>query len=134
MKRLRLKQDVTAGGRWKVGDPIDSPTIAGREPSWSTVRSRYWKNRAASAQPGEFSDQALASMKKLGRAPPDPATGRPLELEHVTPQRTGDPSRHSSSNLIEVTDLEHAFFDRYRQGVKDISGRSWQYSKLDPRK
>ncbi len=29
--------------RWKRGDAIDKPMPDGSNPSWDTVRSRYWK-------------------------------------------------------------------------------------------
>lgn len=118
-----------ASKRWKVGDPHDAP-IKGTEPKWNTIRPRYWKNRAAAARPAEFTPSNLVRMKK-GRAPIDPFSGRSTELEHVIPQRTNAPGRHQS--LMEVSPLEHAFFDRYRIGVMDLSGRSWQWSHLDSR-
>ncbi|MEM7176003.1 MAG: tetratricopeptide repeat protein, partial [Chlamydiota bacterium] len=31
---------------WKVGDPINNLTKSGGVPKWSTVRQRYWKNKA----------------------------------------------------------------------------------------
>lgn len=114
--------------RWQVGDPHDAPTAAGREPSWKTVRERYWKNRAASAKPGEFTPADLENMKR-GKPPLDPVSGKPMELEHVKPQRSGDPDRHR--DLMEVSPLEHSFFDRYRY-VADPDGRrfeTWKYDK-----
>jgi hypothetical protein len=120
----------SASRRWRVGHPIDAPTAAGREPSWSTVRQRYWKNRAANAAPGEFTPESLARMKK-GRAAIDPHSGKPMELEHVVPQRTCAPGRHAT--VWELTPFEHAFLDRFRRGVTDALGRSWKWSHLDPR-
>ena len=48
---------------WKVGDPIDNLTKAGNEPSWSTVKSRYWKNEAH-YNPDMYSRKNLELMKK----------------------------------------------------------------------
>ena len=62
--------------------------IAGKEPSWSTIRSRYWKNRATNGGTGEFSPENIERMAK-GRPPIDMASGKPMELEQVIPQRTG---------------------------------------------
>ena len=54
-----------------------------------------------------------------------------MELEHVLPQRTGDPHKHR--DLMEVTPLEHSFFDRYRK-VKDPAGRTFKTNiHTDPR-
>ena len=30
--------------QWEVGDSIDQKTSKGNDPTWSTVKSRYWKN------------------------------------------------------------------------------------------
>lgn len=40
---------------WKVGDPIDNLTSAGKVPSWDTVRNRYWKNESIN-NPLKYSD------------------------------------------------------------------------------
>ncbi|MDN3514332.1 MAG: hypothetical protein NG747_08030 [Candidatus Brocadia sp.] len=120
-----------ANKRWKVGDPHDAPTAGGKTPTWSTVRERYWKNRAAAATPGEFTPPNLDRMRK-GLAPIDPHSGLPIELEHVTPQRTGAPNAHR--DLLEVTPLEHSFFDRFRHAA-DPTGRRWNTSiRTDPRR
>jgi len=121
---------ASAGKKWKVGDPHDAPTAAGRTPTWSTVRNRYWKNRAQTAAPGEFSPSNLSRMR-AGKAPIDPHSGLPMELEHMTPQRTGSPTMHR--DLLEVTPLEHSFFDRFRK-FTDPNGRRWNTSiRTDPR-
>jgi hypothetical protein len=113
------------GRRWRTGDPHWA-TVGGREPSPHTVRYRYWRNRwAQSIGSGEFSEADLARMRR-GRPPHDPHTGRPIELEHMVPQRTGDPLRHR--DLLEVTRLEHSFFDRCRT-AQDVSGRSFSTSR-----
>jgi hypothetical protein len=68
---------------------------------------------------------------KAGKAPVDPVTGERIELEHVTPQRTGSPGRHR--DVLEVTPLEHSFFDRFRK-VVDPAGRSFKTNSwTDPR-
>ncbi len=59
--KVKSEFDKTQG--WKVGDPIDNLTRAGKEPSWSTVRSRYWKNEAY-YNSGYYSEANLARMKK----------------------------------------------------------------------
>ena len=121
---------ITKGRRWRVGDPIDALTADGNVPSWNTARQRYWKNRAATAREGEFNPADLERMRG-GGAPIDPATGRPMELEHYIPQRSGGPNR--PDNLFEVWDYEHSFFDKHRKGVRDAEGRMWEHSDLDDR-
>ncbi len=117
------------GRRWRVGDPHHALTAAGREPIWATIRRRYWQNRAQSARPGEFTPENLARMRR-GLAPLDRASGRPVELEHIVPQRTGHPDRHR--DLMELTPLEHSFFDRFRR-VTDPAGRRFQTHLYDTR-
>jgi hypothetical protein len=39
---------------WKVGDLIDNLTKAGNEPSWSTVKSRYWPWEHAEIDPYRY--------------------------------------------------------------------------------
>ena len=63
---------------WKVGDDIANLTKAGKEPSWTTVRQRYWKNQAVDNAMG-FEADNIARMKK-GLAPI--IDGSPMELHH----------------------------------------------------
>jgi hypothetical protein len=121
---------VPAKRRWRLGDPHDMPGRGGGKPTWKTVKERYWKNRAATAQPGEFGKPDLKSMRK-GRAPIDPHSRKPLELEHVTPQRTGDPNMHR--DLLEVTPLEHSFFDKHRKFADPAGGKFRTNRFTDPR-
>ena len=108
--------------RWKSGDAIDKPMPDGSEPSWNTVRSRYWKNRAASSF-GEFSDRNLRLMRR-GHAPVDfnPRTGamESRELHHVLPQRTG--GSNAPLNLRELTPDQHGAIDAFRHTVPTTGG------------
>jgi hypothetical protein len=112
--------------RWRLGEPIDKPMSNGSRPSWKTVQSRYWKNRAAaSRQSNEFSRSNLRRMRR-GSAPQDynPRTGRweSRELHHVNPQRYA--GEHSPLNLRELTPDWHAEVDpfRYIPGIHPIRG------------
>ncbi len=108
--------------RWKNGDAIDKPLPDGSEPSWKTVRSRYWKNRA-SASNGEFSRENIARMKQ-GKAPVDfnPRTRQfeSRELHHVIPQRAG--GSNSPINLRELTPDQHGAVDAFRHTVPTTRG------------
>ncbi len=104
--------------RWKIGDAIDKPMSNGANPSWNTVRSRYWKSRAHGSQgTGEFSASNLARMEK-GKAPldynPRKGTYEPRELHHHNPQRNGGPGVNNPVNLREVTPDQHVALDPYR--------------------
>lgn len=96
---------------WKVGDPIDNLTKAGNEPSWSTVKSRYWKNEAY-YNSDLYSERNLEFMRK-GYAPHySESIDVPKELHHINGRKVENP--HSQSNLLEVWPWEHADKDPYR--------------------
>jgi hypothetical protein len=112
-----------------VGDPHHAWTTGAREPAWSTVRQRFWKNEAAQARPGgEWSVTNIQRMRQ-GRAPLD-VSGKSYELEHLIPQRSGDPDRHR--DLMPLTRLEHSFFDRHAR-VYDPAGRRFRTELYDTR-
>ena len=95
---------------WKVGDPIDNLTKAGNEPSWSTVKSRYWKNEAH-YNPDMYSRKNLELMKK-GKAPRHNTIDVPKELHHINGRNIDNP--HNIDNLMSVWPWEHAEIDPYR--------------------
>ena len=64
---------------WKVGDDISNLTKAGNEPSWTTVRQRYWKNQAFCENP-LYNEEDFVRMRK-GLAPI--RDGAPMELHHT---------------------------------------------------
>jgi hypothetical protein len=114
---------VMPSGEWKVGDPINTPDAEGNDPSWRTATSRYWQNRAANAEPAEFSPQNLGRMR-AGRAPVVRiiarirATGEEVELfvarelHHIEGRAIPDP--HNPTNLQEVWPWEHEAIDPNR--------------------
>jgi hypothetical protein len=63
---------------WKVGDDIRNLTKAGKDPSWTALRQRYWKNEAY-YHPERYPND-LKRLKK-GRAPIG-EDGFPMELHH----------------------------------------------------
>lgn len=102
---------------WKTGDPVNNLTSKGKTPSWSTIRSRHWKNRALNAADGEFSESNLKRMQK-GKAPKlfDPGTGKTESVELHHPKGRGD------GNLFEFEELlpsQHAAKDPNRKLKKE---------------
>ena len=95
---------------WKVGDPIDKLTASGKEPSWNTVRARYWKNEAF-LHSDEYLKTDLMRMKK-GLAPIDIETGASMELHHIKGRKILNP--HSLENLQQVWPWEHDAIDPCR--------------------
>lgn len=105
----RIMPSLTRG--WRLGDPINNLTAAGRIPSWSAIRARFWKNEGL-LNAAEYSEANLARMKQ-GLAPQrtNPVTGKveSMELHHDPPQRDG--------GLFDVERLwpeEHAEVDPFR--------------------
>lgn len=101
---------------WKVGDPIDTLTKAGNQPSWSAVRQRYWKNEAFS-NPKNYSSENIARMQK-GLAPQRfnelTENMESMELHHIIPQRSNLPGINNYDNLKSVWPDEHQLIDPYR--------------------
>jgi len=97
---------------WSLGDDITALTKAGKEPSWTTVRKRYWKNEAY-FNPELYSPYDLSQMR-LGFAPLVSLNGKlyPMELHHITPRRNG--GSNAIDNLIALTPWDHAAIDKYR--------------------
>ena len=117
-KAIEATSDVVSKG-WKVGDDITAPTRAGNDPSWSTVRQRYWKNEAAKNSVvyeniDLYKEDSLSKMHK-GLAPkhygPD-GKAYSMELHHIIPRHKG--GTHNYNNLEILTPWEHAEKDQYR--------------------
>ncbi len=103
---------------WKVGQDITNRTRLGNVPKWSTVRYRYWKNKAYEIKsdpifrPRYATPENIKRMEK-GRAPQqfNDRTGRweSRELHHIPPQRDG-----GLFDVIELWPDEHATADKFR--------------------
>ncbi len=94
---------------WKVGDPINNYTKAGNVPTWSTVRSRFWKNEALYNK-SAYPSQNVFRMKS-GHAPiifnVKIKKLESMELHHTPiPQRDG-----GLFGFKPVTPKEHALVD-----------------------
>ena len=85
-------------------------TKSGNEPSWSTVRARYWKNEAY-YNAGKYSEIDLTRMKK-GLAPKHPKYNVSMELHHINGRDIANP--HSIVNLQKVWPWEHDIIDKFR--------------------
>jgi len=100
------------GKGWKAGDPINNLTRKGNYPSWSTAKSRYWKNKANSPKSiNKYSPKKIKRMKR-GRAPLHDQIGVPKELHHTNGRNIPDP--HNINNLQELWPWEHDAIDPFR--------------------
>ena len=101
-----------ATGRWQRGMNINT-RISGRDPAWSTVRARYWKNRAMDPDAASFGEVNLERMNR-GLAPQRgnrlaPGGTETLELSHEPiPQRAG------GTAFVERWPCDHALHDDFR--------------------
>ena len=94
---------------WKVGDDITALTRSGATPSWSTIRARYWKNKAHYFP--ELYDGQLDQVKK-GLSPMfNDTNGIPykVELHHFLRRKN-----ELIFLFMEVTPEEHSFLDPFR--------------------
>ncbi|MBR2315081.1 MAG: hypothetical protein IKA56_00410 [Clostridia bacterium] len=93
----------TVSKGWKLGNDISSPTKAGNDPSWTTLRQRYWKNEFYYNSNNYTNPNDIAKMKK-GRAPIG-VDGYPIELHH--------PNGRQGKNFYYFTPMirtEHRFY------------------------
>lgn len=113
-ERIPITQASSVVG-WETGESINNLTITAREPKWSTVRQRYWKNRAHF--PSEEDGTVEIERMKRGLAPQrvNPRTGEveSKELHHIPAQKDG-----GRFDVIEVWPDEHSRIDpnRYTGG------------------
>lgn len=101
------------GGGWKLGDDVFSPTKAGNDPAWSTVRSRFWKNEANEPMAGDQYGATNVDRMKKGLAPRrynrQKGGWESMELSHEPV-----PFRLGGQSVTPRWPQEHALFDPYR--------------------
>jgi hypothetical protein len=105
-------ESATSAG-WRVGDDVYAATRAGNSPSWSTVRSRLWKNEASDPKiSSQWSDSNLARMQR-GLAPqrfnPDKGGLESMELSHEPV-----PFRDGGTDFVPRWPQDHALVDPFR--------------------
>jgi hypothetical protein len=98
---------------WRRGDDIWAPTAAGTEPTWTTVRGRYWKNVAEDPAAAAQWDAANLARMRDGVAPqrfnPDKGGMESMELSHEPV-----PARDGGRNLVPRWPQDHAAVDPFR--------------------
>ena len=68
---------------WRVGQNIFNLTSKGTDPSWSTIRARWWKNEAFYSYDYYFSEYGQAGIDNMRKGlAPIGSDGAPLELHH----------------------------------------------------
>jgi len=95
---------------WRVGDPITNLTRAGNNPTWNTIRQRYWRNEAHFNSSSYSSDNLLRMQR--GSAPLHPMFNVPMELHHINGRIIPNP--HNITNLQQVWPWRHAAIDPFR--------------------
>lgn len=105
-------KSVTKRG-WKVGDDVYNLTAKGNEPSWTTVRTRFWKNQAnATDVAKKWGAENIERMRK-GRAPQrynaDKGGMESMELSHEP-----IPFRDGGKKFVPRWPQDHAAVDPFR--------------------
>ncbi|HHX4055347.1 TPA: hemagglutinin repeat-containing protein [Burkholderia contaminans] len=105
---------IVTATRWKRGDDVYTPTAKNNDPSWSAVRSRFWKNEAESADAvAKYGAENVARMKD-GSAPqrynPDKGGMESMELSHEPV-----PARDGGKEFVPRWPQDHATVDPYRR-------------------
>lgn len=99
---------------WKVGSDVYAKTTAGKEPSWSTVRSRFWKNEAVG--PDAVNEYGAANVERMknGLAPQrynaEKGGMESMELSHEP-----IPARDGGREFVPRWPQDHAKVDSYRR-------------------
>ncbi|MCL6703960.1 DUF637 domain-containing protein [Pseudomonas sp. T1.Ur] len=99
---------------WQVGDDVYNQTAKGNDPSWSTVRSRFWKNEAVAPEAANtYGSENLARMSK-GLAPQrynaDKGGIESMELSHEP-----IPARDGGKDFVPRWPQDHAAVDPFRK-------------------
>ena len=109
----RVVRTAPQRARWQVGDDIYAATARG-EPSWTTVRTRYWKGQAAMPEAADIYGPENVARMKRGLAPQryNAAKGgmESMELSHEP-----IPIREGGRDFVERWPCEHALKDPFRQ-------------------
>lgn len=104
---------VAGNSGWKLGNDVYAATKKGNVPSWSTVRSRFWKNEATASEAAEkYGAENLSRMTKGGaprRYNADKGGVESMELSHEPV-----PARDGGKNFIPRWPQDHAAIDPYR--------------------
>jgi filamentous hemagglutinin len=99
---------------WKRGDDVYQPTASNNDPSWSAVRSRFWKNEAQS--PGAAEKYGAENLDRMsnGLAPqrynPDKGGMESMELSHEPV-----PARDGGTEFVPRWPQDHATVDPFRR-------------------
>jgi len=99
---------------WNVGDDVYNQTAKGNDPSWSAVRSRFWKNEASAPDAANtYGPENLDRMSK-GLAPQrynaDKGGVESMELSHEP-----IPARDGGKDFVPRWPQDHAAVDPYRK-------------------
>jgi filamentous hemagglutinin len=108
------RQGRNAARAWRLGDNVYAPTAQGNVPAWSTVRSRFWKNEAASLNAAEAYGAENVDRMRRGLAPQrynaDRGAMESMELSHEP-----IPLRDGGRNFVPRWPQDHAAVDPFRR-------------------
>ena len=105
---------ILAMAGWTRGRDVYEPTANDNDPSWSAVRSRFWKNEASAPDaPQKYGAENIDRMNR-GLAPqrynPDKGGMESMELSHEP-----IPARDGGTTFVPRWPQDHATVDPYRR-------------------
>ena len=95
--------------RWQRGMDIYTK-VGDADPAWSTVRSRYWKNRSMDDDAAEYGDESVSRMAR-GLAPQRANDRAPGGTESLELSHEPIPYRAGGRGFVERWPCEHADYD-----------------------
>ncbi|MGR0116379.1 hemagglutinin repeat-containing protein [Ralstonia pseudosolanacearum] len=109
-----IENVIAMASGWKRGDDVYQPTSNNNDPSWSAVRSRFWKNEAQAPDAAEKYGQENIDRMRSGLAPqrynPDKGGLESMELSHEPV-----PARDGGKEFVPRWPQDHATVDPYRR-------------------
>ncbi|MBO0768896.1 MAG: hypothetical protein J2O48_09460 [Solirubrobacterales bacterium] len=105
--------DAAPEGPWRRGENIWTRTRNG-DPSWTTVRRRYWMNAAQEPDAAaRYGEEELARMKQ-GRPPQRENRRAPGGVESMELSHEPIPKRDGGQELVPRWPCDHAAVDKFR--------------------
>ncbi len=112
--KTAIENVIAMASGWKRGDDVYQPTSNNNDPSWSAVRSRFWKNEAQATDAADKYGQENLDRMRKGLAPQrynaDKGGMESMELSHEP-----TPARDGGKEFVPRWPQDHATVDPYRR-------------------
>lgn len=122
--KVAAKVKIAKSPGWKMGEDYYKLTSKGTEPAWSTVKSRFWKNKAANLTPEEvkkLEELRFGNVERMKQGKPPQQFSREKfnkyggdGLESKELHHTPTPRREGGKEVIDLWPKEHELVDKFR--------------------